>query len=222
MKSRRKTTPSKTSNKLGAVTLGKANDLIQRKKLAEGLDLLNKFTKTASPLLQRRSLALVADASLRRGDAIQAADIFNKLRRSESNPASWLRASIGELRAQLTAANFQEARLVTTAILDTARQREIADQQVQANLPASLSAGSSINISPRPPRASVVATRMATQFMRRRFNICKIASPTVHRLATCRCVQSAYSTGSTSLGCPQLCRSAELVRASPLNGRAPY
>ena len=140
MKTRRKRTPAKPGQQPGALALGRANDLIQRKQLAAGLSLLNNFSQGASPLLQRRALALVADASLRRGDPLQAAQIFGNLARTETDPANWLRVSLGEVRAQLAAANFTEAETAALAIVQTARERELADRQAQAQLSAQTAA----------------------------------------------------------------------------------
>lgn len=163
MKTRRKTTPTQLGRKPGARELRQAGDLIQGKKLADGLSLLNEFSKTASPLLQRRALALVADTSIRRGDPLQAASIFKKLRRAETDPANWLRVSIGEVRAFLNAADFVEAESSALEVVHAARERELADKKIRAGLIST--PASNVTVAPRPPRASVVATRLAAQFL---------------------------------------------------------
>src|SRR2546423_1787440 len=146
--------------------LGRCRDLLQSKRVAEGLQKLNALASaTNSPKRQAQIVALAGDAEFRQGRFDNAITAYRSASQLVVNdPRAWLRPGIAEVRALLKAARVDEAHAAATNIWNRSfaqheeLQRQLAIQQAHIQQ-------RKILIKQRPHRASVVASRLGYLFL---------------------------------------------------------
>ena len=146
--------------------LGRCRDLLQSKRVAEGLQRLNGLAAaTNSPKQKAQIIALTGDSEYRQGHFENAINAYRAaLQMVTNDPRAWVRPALAEVRALLKAALVDQAYVSATQVWNRSfaqheeLQRQFAIQQAHIQ-------HKRILIKQRPYRASVVASRLGYLFL---------------------------------------------------------
>jgi tetratricopeptide (TPR) repeat protein len=146
--------------------LARSRDLVQSKRVAQGLQSLNALAAVAnSPKRNAQIAALAGDSEYRQGNFDNAINAYRSASQFVSNePRAWLRPKIAEVRALLKAARVDEAYARATAIW-TRSLAQHEDLQRQMAIQQAHNQHQKILIKQRAYRASVVASRLGYLFL---------------------------------------------------------
>lgn len=151
------------SRKEGVKELAAAARLIRQGETApalRGLDRLAEKAKTVE--LRGKILGLVGDAAIRQGDYTRAAKAFEGAGQLAEYSMRSLRAALGQLRVLLSEGNFDRSAEFARGMIDSAIESERKEREHLAKW----NGRDSLVVLERVQRPSVVATRIASAFLR--------------------------------------------------------
>ncbi len=149
--------------------LGIARDLLAQGKYEEGLTALNQLAaSTRNTSKQAKILLIVGESQTKLSRHTEASAAFSRASQYASQAKDYdllVRAGVGQVRALLRSLRTAAAGLIANQlIVDIA----VAQQQIDAILnlnPVQLAAQGNVTIPARPPRATVVLTKIAAVFV---------------------------------------------------------
>jgi tetratricopeptide (TPR) repeat protein len=119
-----------------------------------------------APEVRAQIAGLVGDGWLKTGRFDEAAEAYtNAKHQAPGDAGAHLRASIGEIRALLRAVRVDEAVAVAESLWSRAQEDFTAWEKRLVELNRQLQAGQPVQVPPQPPRPTVVAYRVARQFL---------------------------------------------------------
>lgn len=141
-------------------------DSVQRRRLAGALGQIEQLLSGALSIPQRTQLlSLAGDTLFKQGKFDEAAQAFARGTQMASEEArAWHRPWLAEARSLLKSGNTAGAIERATALFAKAVSAETAFAQIVSQAQATLKRGTPVTIPPRPPRASVVASRLGRMF----------------------------------------------------------
>lgn len=173
MKAKRTRYKKKTAQKVrdknpGSAKLRSIGEYIQAHDYRRGLAQINQeLAGTGGSRIEpARLLGLVADSEFKRGAFAEAAGIYSTAAtRALAHPVYWLRPLIGQVRSHLKGGQPDEARLMARHACALARHKEAAFERSVVEANRLLHEQGRVFTAPRPPRLSVVASRLGALFL---------------------------------------------------------
>lgn len=147
--------------------LREARDLIQRRKYAEGLQLLDvQGSAASSPLMKAKILGLAGDACAKQGKLPEALEAYQKSEQNTaSHPRAWLRPAIAQVRHLLRHGKVEDSFEVARKSVARSLKEERDFKKLVQSIARELEEKGQFIVIQRPPRSSVVSTRLGHLFL---------------------------------------------------------
>ncbi len=147
----------------GVKELSAAARLIRRGETAAAMRVLDRLAENAKTVeFKGKILGLAGDAAVRQGEYARAAKAYEGAGQLAECSRGWLRAALGRLRVLFAEGNFDRASEFARGMIENAIVSERSERERLANWDGR----DSLVVLERVQRPSVVATRIASAFLR--------------------------------------------------------
>lgn len=151
-----------------SASLNTARDLVNSGKQAEGLLLLNELASaTRNPTKLGKILLLIGDSQVsfsRHTEAVAAFERASVYAKQAQNYGLLLRAGYGQVRSLLRSLNTEQAKIFANQLIADLSAAERAIEEIARLTPAQLASQGSVTVPSRPPRGTVVLTKIGNAF----------------------------------------------------------